>query len=865
MSRLFPAWHGKTKPARCRRLRRKITVDLDPLRKIGAGVELPLNNESTEKARCENQMQLEKIQEIAQVGTWCYDFDEDCFSGATQFFTIFALPTGTCPSIADIAKRIHPEDYELSYWTWQAFLHSGTLDMTCRILAGEEVRWIRTQARFESNGHDRPRQALGLISDVSALRRAELQTQEERDRAQMYLEVVEVFIVAIDREARIQLVNRKACEILGYREEILLGRHWVDFCSAAVRTAWQTLFSRMMRGYEEPETLSEYPVITADGSERIISFRRHILRNGEGQATGVISSGLDVTEERQAQADLADYKSQLEEKVRERTLQLETAKKEAERLARVKSEFLANMSHEIRTPLNAILGLAQVGLRENHGRETQRVFCQMLDSGQILLGVINDILDFSKMDAEKLHLETEPVSLVRLLEHLRILAEGPALDKGVTLGIVRAENVPAWISGDFLRLAQVLGNLLSNAIKFTTRGEVRLEVARNREQLLFTVSDTGIGMTPEQTDRLFNPFEQADSSTTRNFGGTGLGLAISRRLSRQMGGNIHVRSSLGKGSTFTVTLPLHEIAPPGDEQAENAYLPRQQSDTAGKARCRLRGCRILAAEDNPVNQLVLNEMLTLEGAELECCNDGIEALGRLRESPPDRWDMVLTDIQMPRMDGYLLTREIRQLRPGLPIIGLTAHAMQEEKERCLACGMNAHLGKPVEMEVLVATIRAHLSRPPDIETAMPPPAENDKPAGNLPSRAAAVAIGHVDFAGLLARFGEREDFVRKIVTAALEANRQIPEHLRGASGRRDLETLARLAHMLKGTAGSLQADALRALSAKMEEAARQRQDDCEKLALSLAETLETTLKELAAYLKGGAGSPLASGLPERRQ
>lgn len=251
---------------------------------------------------------------------------------------------------------------------------------------------------------------------------------------------------------------------------------------------------------------------------------------------------------------------------------------------------------------------------------------------------------------------------------------------------------------DPLRIAQILVNLLSNAVKFTERGGITLEVGREGESLVFSVIDTGIGMTTEQLATVFAPFEQADNSTTRRFGGTGLGLAITRRIVELMGGTLSAESQAGAGSRFEVRLPCIEVA---------AAQPAAPALAAPGPGPRLAGLRILAAEDNEVNQLVLEDNLVSEGAEVTLAINGQEAVDHVRQRGADGFDVVLMDVQMPVMDGYEATRQIRALAPGLPVIGQTAHALDEERATCLAAGMVDHLAKPLDPDQLIASILRH--------------------------------------------------------------------------------------------------------------------------------------------------------------
>ena len=320
----------------------------------------------------------------------------------------------------------------------------------------------------------------------------------------------------------------------------------------------------------------------------------------DGALVGAVVSFMDIT----ARRALDDAR--------------EAALQQAERLARARSDFLANMSHEIRTPLNGVLGLAQVGHREAYNPEqNQEIFGRILDAGRTLLGVVDNVLDFSRIEVGKAHIEAVPVRLRELIDEVMTPITPLADAKGLALQVRYAEDLPARCSTDPVRVKQVLMNLLANAVKFTEHGHVELAIARRDQWLHLRVSDTGIGISDEQAGRIFTAFEQADTSTTRKFGGTGLGLSISKRIVELMGGQISLTSSVGVGSTFEVVLPL-VILPP-----EASEMNTMGSETNGVGRTqRLAGVRILFAEDNEVNQMVMQAMLRPEGPELTTVGDG---------------------------------------------------------------------------------------------------------------------------------------------------------------------------------------------------------------------------------------------------
>ncbi len=386
----------------------------------------------------------------------------------------------------------------------------------------------------------------------------------------------------------------------------------------------------------------------------------------------------------------------LEEKVEERTVELESAMQAAQAANRAKTEFLATMSHEIRTPMNGVLGAVQLLASSPLNPDQQQLVTVIQQSGEDLVGIVDDILNLSKVEAGLLTLEKSAVHLPTLCANLVALFAAKAQAKGVAVHLLLHESVPAYIFSDPQRLRQILLNLVGNAVKFTDAGEVRLRVTADlpAATLCFHVEDTGLGIPANTLPTLFDPFVQADSSTTRRFGGSGLGLSIVRRFIEAMHGSITVESELGLGSIFRATFPL-EVAPEPIETAElqPAALPPPVT-----------GRTVLLAEDNLVNQLIFQKMLHRLGYLVRTANQGHEALAILRA---EKIDLILMDCQMPGLDGYETTRELRAWGgrfADLPVIALTASAMEEDRQRCIAAGMNDFLSKPVILSTLAATL-----------------------------------------------------------------------------------------------------------------------------------------------------------------
>ncbi|HEX4096871.1 MAG TPA: ATP-binding protein, partial [Caulobacteraceae bacterium] len=401
-------------------------------------------------------------------------------------------------------------------------------------------------------------------------------------------------------------------------------------------------------------------------------------------------------------------KARIEDELR----RAEIEKEAAEAASRVKSQFLANMSHEIRTPLNGVLGMVQAMEREDPSPTQRKRLTIIRESGETLLQILGDVLDFSKIEAGKLELSPAPFDLGELARSVCCLFSDIAAAKGLGMHCrVQPAAEGVW-KGDAARLRQMLMNLLSNAVKFTSSGSIGLEIRRRASGLQIVVRDTGAGIAPEHLPRLFSKFSQADESITRRFGGTGLGLAICRELAALMGGDVTVESDLGRGSAFTLRLPLQRLgdcAPMVTE--DSAPAEPASSDLAEPV-------RILAVEDNPINQKVLGALMTPMGADLTLVSSGLEAIEAWRAGA---FDVILMDIQMPGMSGVEATSRIRAAeiaegRTHTPIVAVSANAMQHQMDEYRAAGMELHVAKPIQAAALYAAIQEALELRPPAET-----------------------------------------------------------------------------------------------------------------------------------------------------
>ena len=563
---------------------------------------------------------------------------------------------------------------------------------------GEKIPCEVTLTRIKWQDEDH---LLGFVRDLREFYKTQENIRMMEQRLKAMLDASPILCAIYDENFKVIEANQAAAELFGLRDRQIYIDHLFDLCPELQPDGTPTrdkvrevLSSAFATGHAQFEWMHQ----TLDGTT-LIPCEVHLVRVNLGEKSVVMTYVRDLREQKDMMA------------------KLEIALERAQAASSAKGRFLSNMSHEIRTPMNAIIGMTSIAKNTNDIEKKDRCLSRIESASNHLLGIINQILDMSKIEANKMVLNYHAFKFKKMLVGINGVLIFHITEKRLVFEVHLDEEIPSVIISDELRLTQVLTNLLTNAVKFTPDGgrvtlDVRCMVSDTGacDLLRFQVTDTGIGISPEHQTRLFDAFEQAEAGTTRQYGGTGLGLAISKQIINMMGGEIWIESELGAGSKFMFTLPFEAGGlDENDDTAEACAAQPQETDD----QTYFRGRMILLAEDVEINREIIIAMLEPAGVDIESAENGVQAVQMFNEEP-ERYDLILMDLQMPLMDGLTATQRIRELgtpkAKSIPIVAMTANVFQEDIEACLAAGMNDHLGKPLDFDQVLEKLRRYLQR-----------------------------------------------------------------------------------------------------------------------------------------------------------
>jgi len=660
-----------------RALKGKLVRDEHDNAKRSFGVLLDITETKlSEKQIKVSQAELEEAQTIAKIGNWKWDVIMNKLNWSEEINNIFEIDKETASRenfIKLLTKYAHPNDRHILKQHLKDLSKITNTSYEYRIITPNgNIKYLSIiVGKLIKRDDGLIRKVIGTLQDITDRKLAELESKRTEDKYKLVLETIKLPAISVDCYGNIIFCNKHAADMLGYEQQEILGLNWVDtFVPENSRSNTSELFDN-----DSFKAQNTNLVICRNGEQRIISWQNTISYDQNGRIKEVTGIGEDITERQK------------------KTLELISAKEQAEKSSQFKSEFLSIMSHEIRTPMNAVIGTTNLLLSEDPKPDQLEYLNTLKFSGENLLAIINDILDYNKIEAGKLELNKIPFSVHHLTQKIKKSFYAKATEKDLEIELIIDERIPPQLIGDQIRLGQVLNNLVSNAIKFTHYGKViiRLEqehVAGKFINIKFTVTDTGIGIAPENLHIIFDPFEQETQTSDTNYGGTGLGLAITKRLIELHKSTISVTSKPGKGTEFTFSI-VFEICHLDEKKEDLLPVANSTAD--------LLGMRILIVDDNKMNLMIASKFLKKWMADPEEAASGFEAIEKTKQK---NYDLIIMDLQMPGMDGFEATRIIKRSNPQIPILALTADAMPETHSKAFAAGMCDYLTKPFVPNIL---------------------------------------------------------------------------------------------------------------------------------------------------------------------
>jgi two-component system sensor histidine kinase/response regulator len=633
-----------------------------------------------------SQLELMEAQAIAKIGNWKYDVATGNLSWSDELNNIYELGNDTSlyqkTFVNLLLKYVHPNDKFIIRKLLQSDANTMDPSHEYRIITPrgtlKHLSIIAGKRLYNEDGG--VRKIIGTLQDITERKQAELDFRVAESKYRQVLETVNMVAITVNQSGNVTFCNKYLANLVGYSQTEIIGMNWMDnFIPDDLKDFLKSWFIN-------DSFLPHYtnPIICRNGEQRIISWQNTIFYDENGIFKETTALGEDITDQEKARMDLI------------------WAKEMAEKSSKFKSEFLSIMSHEIRTPMNAVIGTTNLLLYENPRPEQMEYLNTLKFSGENLLAIINDILDYNKIEAGKLELNNSKFNIHQLIRRIKQSFDPRAAEKQLTLELTIDDTIPGDLTGDAMRLSQVLNNLISNAIKFTHAGKVTIRldkdvITENTVNIKFAVTDTGIGISPESFNIVFDPFMQDQQVIDNDYGGTGLGLAITKRLVELHKGTIAVSSELGKGTTFSFSINF--AISPEAIVAKPAALPVNTTDN------NLRGMNILVVDDNKMNLMIAGKFLKRWNAQVQEALNGQIAVDMVNHNS---YDLIIMDLQMPVMDGFEATSVIKQAWPNLPIIALTADAMPETYQKALAAGMVDYLTKPFVPEVLYSKLAKHI-------------------------------------------------------------------------------------------------------------------------------------------------------------